>query len=221
MIEVPVNTNQPEAEAELARAMKAFEKPTLQGIVHSAVNTASPEPAPETEIESVEPELTEEVDEGEVEGEGELEVSEGFAAEFEQTFGIKPGEAVELINELQAFRDEQRLMRDWAVSPTEYDQRMAAVREFYSSLPEDGRQQFNNVDGAQAIWKHLVDSGKAKPSKTPTTTRTSRVSKTKATQPKKELLKKSDILKMSEEEYQRNLPKITKAFAEKRVVLDA
>jgi hypothetical protein len=142
-----------------------------------------------------------------------------FAAEFEKYFGVGPEEAVDTVNQLIAFRDEMRLMRTWGVSPQEYDKRMEAVREFYAQLPEDGRDQFNSVEGAVAIWEYLKKTGQAPAEATRKPTQT--VSRIKqATAPRMELIKKSDILRMDDQTYKANLPKITKAFREGRVVDD-
>lgn len=169
--------------------------------------------------------VTEEVTEVPEQTEVETEVSEEeddsspFTQQFEQTFGIKPTEAVELVNSLQAFRDEQTLMRTWGVDPVAYDERMSQVREFYNTLPEKGREQFNTVEGASAIWKHLQETGRAKVStQKKTTTATSRVKRTE--QKPTFDFKRSDITRMPKEEYQRKLPAIVKAFQTGRVLED-
>ena len=231
MIEVPANETNPAAQAELERAMAAFNKPALQGFVTKplALGKEDNDEQVPTEVDEVQQPETEESEQPSVEAtegqeelteENESEVSEGFSAEFEKTFGLKPDEAVNLFNQLQAFRDEQVLMREWKVDPTTYDERMAAVREFYSKLPEDGQQQFNNIEGAKAIWQHLVDSGKVAQKKSPTNVKSARVNKPTAAKKAPPVLKKSEILSMPEDEYKRRLPEINKAYREKRVLND-
>lgn len=145
--------------------------------------------------------------------------SSPFAQQFESTFGVKPQEAVELVNSLQAFRDEQTLMRSWGVDPVTYDERMTQVREFYKTLPEDGREKFNTIEGANAIWTHLQESGRVKEQKkTNKTTATSRV-KRQQQKPTYDF-KRSEITRMPREEYQQKLPAIVKAFQSGRVLDD-
>lgn len=138
-----------------------------------------------------------------------------FVSQFKDTFGVEPQEAIEIINGLQAFRDEMSLMRTWGVSPTEYDSRISKVREFYQTLPEDKQPEFNSVQGAIAIWNHL-NSGQ-------TTTKKAAVKATGGklkTTPKTEQIRKSDVLRMSETDYRANLPRINKAVLEGRFVED-
>lgn len=159
---------------------------------------------PETEEETVYAEETQE------------ENNSPFASQFESTFGIKPNEAIELVNNLQAFRDEQTLMRHWQVDPTAYDERMQKVKEFYNTLPEDGREQFNTVEGATVIWEHLQKTGAVKPpQETNSSSRRSRVSR----QPQKPAYDytRADILSMSDAEYKKQLPRITEAYRNGRV----
>lgn len=161
-------------------------------------------------------------DDGVSENESEEETIEpsAFAAQFESTFGIKPDEAVDLVNSLQAFRDEQTLMRQWQVSPTEYDERMSQVREFYNTLPENGREKFNTVEGANAIWTHLQNIGQAKvptqSSKSSASIPRSRSRQAKPAKPAYDFTAE-EITKMPKDEYQRKLPLITKAFQTGRV----
>lgn len=140
-----------------------------------------------------------------------------FSQEFEQTFGLKPKDAVELVNSLQSFRDEQMLMRQWQVSPDAYDERMEQVREFYNSLPVDGREQFNTVEGAVAIWEHLQKSGQAKaPTTVKRKTANTRVKRAEA-KPLYDFSTK-EIKAMPPKEYQQKLPAIVKAFQSGRVL---
>lgn len=131
-----------------------------------------------------------------------------FAAQFKQAFGIEPAEAIETINSLRAFQEEMSLMRNWGVSPSEYDSRISQVREFYQGLPDDKKPEFNSVQGAIAIWNHLQQTN-------PTQKYTAKVkpgqTKVNKATPKEIVIKKSDVLKMSAEEYKRNLPVIQAA----------
>lgn len=213
----PDNSPSPQASEDLAKALSAFDTPAFEGQATNVLKTNAQAQAaaelpeePEEEVVESESEETEEEDESE---------ESPFAVEFEQEFGMKPTEAIALVQELQGFRQELSLMREWQVQPTEYDARMAQVKEFYSKLPEGEREKFNSPEGAKAIWNHLSKTSEA------TAPKTSRRSSTRSVRsqpqlqaPKQELIKRSDILKMDEQTYMQQLPAITKAFREGRVV---
>lgn len=219
--------NQSEQQAALTQALAAFNTPPIQaaavGAVNSSINktndndstiVASTGEISQPELGEGEGELTEET------GDEQEQLTPEFTQQFEQTFGIKPEEAVTLFNELQSFRDEQKLMRTWGVNASEYDQRMDSVREFYKTLPDEGKEQFNTVEGANAIWEHLVNTQKvAKPTQTKAKQTQGRLKVPQAKKP--ETISKSAILKMTDAEYQKNLPAITRAFADGRVLMDA
>jgi hypothetical protein len=215
MINVHESTTETSANAiseQLNEQLKAFQSPTIKAEVRPNP-IASPANAQQEEQEE-QLEITQEEQEQQEPTTNEFEVA------FENYFGIKPDEALETVNQLVAFRDEMTLMRTWGVSPTEYDKRMEAIKGFYQTLPEEGREQFNSVEGALAIWDHLIKTGQAKPTTTNKTTPSS-FSRTKpSTTPKLDIIKKSEILRMDKATYQANLPRITKAFQEGRVVDD-
>lgn len=213
----PDNTPAPQADAALAQTLAAFDTPPIQGVASNVLkaNAIAAEQAEEPELpEAEEVEEPEQTDVEEPEQDGSA-----FAVEFEQEFGMKPAEAVQLVQELQGFRQELSLMREWQVSPTEYDSRLSQVKEFYGTLPEGERDKFNSPEGAKAIWNHLVKQGQATNERSPNSTRraTRGVRKTTSA-PVQEIIKRSDILSMDEATYQRSLPAITKAFREGRVV---
>lgn len=225
------NTQAPEADAgaraALDAALASFNSaPTIQGTVAGSINTAptaevidSEELSPE--LQQPEQEDEEETDTEETDETEELEPG-AFDQEFSKRFGVKPEEALETINSLLAFRDEMTLMRGWGVSPAEYDSRMTAVKEFYSTLPEDKQPEFNSLEGAKAIWEHLE---KTNPSlskkKSSTASKIGGSKKPASVQPKQTFINKSEILRMSPEEYNKRLPEITLAFKQGRVREDA
>lgn len=202
-----------ESQQALDKAVAAFDQAPQPGKVSSPLSSSIP-----TSIDSVEQEPEEDVEtteEAQEEEETEEKELSPFAEQFKDMFGIEPDEAVSLVNSLASFRDEMTLMREWAVSPVEYDQRISAVKEFYQTLPEDQREQFNNPEGAKAIWQHLEKNQpaqKAKPKRAAST-----FSKPQ-TAPKQEIIKRSEILAMDNATYKANYARITKAFAEGRVV---
>jgi hypothetical protein len=173
----------------------------------------APEPTEATEAEeedASEPEPAEET-----EAEVDETIPSQFAEDFKKSFGIEPQEAVELVNSLSVFKDEMLLMREWGVDPGTYDSRMSQVREFYNTLPEEGKARYNSVDGARAIWEHI---GKNQAVKTKTTVRPGGKSTTPPKPPV--AFKKSEILAMSPADYARKLPQINKAWQEGRVIED-
>lgn len=179
-----------------------------------------PLPAEETDEGNAVPAEDQSQEEETEESETEVEEPTEFGTQFKETFGIEPAEAVELVNSLTAFRDEQTLMRQWQTTPSDYDSRMKAVREFYNTLPEDGRDQFNNVQGAAAIWEHLQTlAPKATADATSPTTAKGRSSKSKTKQTKKPAFDftKTQILTMPKDEYHRKLPAISRAYQTGRV----
>ena len=146
------------------------------------------------------------------------EPSSAFGEQFESTFGMKPDEAVALVNELASFRDEMNLMRSWGVNATEYDSRIAAVREFYNTLPEDSREQFNTPEGAKAIYSHLESTGKVASPNTSKRNRANTSVRQGAKAPAVEFIKRSEILAMNDQQAKANYARISKAYQEGRVI---
>lgn len=216
----PDNTPSPQASDDLTKALAAFDTPAFEvqatNVLKANAQAAAAAELPEAPEEALEEEVVESESEETDEGEGD---ESPFAVEFEQEFGMKPTEAIALVQELQGFRQELSLMREWQVQPTEYDSRMAQVKEFYGKLPEGEREKFNSPEGAKAIWNHLSKTGEATVPKASRRNATRSVRQQPSTQaPKQELIKRSDILKMDEQTYMQQLPAITKAFREGRVV---
>jgi hypothetical protein len=214
----------------LEEQIKAFQAPAIKaqvensqlvsfsqpGITKEKANAEAQETNLETEQEQ--PEVQEQNQEEENSQQEERPATE-FEAAFENYFGLKPEEALDVVNQLMAFRDEMYLMRYWGVSPSEYDQRMQTIKQFFTTLPEEGKAQFNSVEGAIAIWDYLVRTNQATPSRKPIAQ--SSFSRTKPTaSPKPDIIKKSEILRMDKQTYQANLPRIVQAFKEGRVVED-
>jgi hypothetical protein len=222
------NSNNTTVES-LQNALSHFEQPEVLSV---ARNPMRPQPQQELQedetelaeedteldlesLESTETEATEE-EEPEVE-EDEEESSSSFNEQFKEAFGMEPTEAVELVSELQNFRSEMLLMREWGVDPKEYDSRVTAVKEFYNGLPEGKREQFNTPEGVKAIWNHLEKSAPADNKKTKRTRGT--LSKAKGRQ-QPEMLKRSDIIAMDDATYRKNYRKINEAFAQNRIIED-
>ena len=221
------STQAPEADAgeraALDAALSSFSStPVIQGTVTGSVNTApSAEVIDSEEITALEqPESEEEANTEEETEEIDDTEPTNFDLEFSKRFGVPPEEALETVNSLLAFRDEMTLMRNWGVSPADYDARMAAVKEFYKTLPEDKQPEFNSMEGAKAIWQHLEKTSPAAKSTKSTASKIGGSKKPASVQPKQNFIKKSEILKMDKDTYNSRLPEITKAFREGRVLED-
>lgn len=217
----------PEARAALDAALSSFASNTpIMGNVVGSVNSQptaevidSEELTPvleapaETEGEKAE-ESTEETEEST----DEPELS-AFDEEFSKRFGVKPEEAVSTINELLAFKDEMTLMRGWGVTAGEYDSRMAAVKEFYNTLPEDKQPEFNSLEGAKAIWAHLEKTN-PKVKRNSTVSKVGGSKKPATSAPAKPFIKKSEFLSWDADTYRKRLGEYNQAFREGRVIED-
>lgn len=218
---------------DLEQQLASFDVPPTQGTISKPMSASEPteivEEAPEQTndeqpISSEELEAELETEPGESEEstneveETEEEFSPEFSDQFKEAFGVDVNEAREVIDDLQNFKSEMILMREWSVTPYEYDSRMVKVKEFFNSLPEDGREKFNSPEGAKAIWNHISKNNESKV-KTPKRKRGT-LGKSQTTANSPELIKRSHILKMSDSDYQANYRKISKAFAENRVIED-
>lgn len=213
---VPVS----EQQAALDSALASFKAhPTIQ--VETAGNSHLGLPSNlEAQVEPVDDDVQteEETEDQQTETTEEIsEISSEFASQFKQTFGLEPQEAVDTFNSLIAFRDEVRLMAEWNVTPSDYQNRMTQVKEFYNSLPEEGREQFNSVEGAVAIWNHLTKD-QPQQKKTPTVKPVAKTSKASVKPPYD--FKRSEVLRMPEAEYRKNAARIQKAFLAGRIEED-
>lgn len=214
--------NQPapaSAEQSLQAALDAFKStPGSVQATNLLRGNASTVVAEEEPI-NVEPDLAEPQPTEEEPTEETDEPSSEFGEQFKAVFGMDTTEAVSLVNELANFRDEVQLMRQWGVAASEYDSRIGQVKEFYNTLPENSREQFNNPQGAVAIWNHLAQNGKVQ---SPSTSRSGRakssVRSSVSKPPAAEIIKRSDILSMDDNTYRANYARITKAFSEGRVI---
>lgn len=212
MLDQPTTEFAPNAELD---AVLANFQPT-QPIIAEATSTTPGQPS-EMQLQPQEAPVEEtEVESNEEDAGVEDANDPGFVEAFKQHFGVEPQEAIDTFNQLTAFRDEMTLMGQWNLSPTQYQERMGKVREFYETLPEEGKPQFNNVDGAIAIWNHI--SGQQPAQKKTTLSRPSRSASAK--QPAVDVVKKSDVLRMNNKEYVANAARIQKAVLEGRFVED-
>jgi hypothetical protein len=217
------NQPDPVATDALQAALASFKSTPVAGAVVnnpllSTVAITEDEQPVLTEEEEAEVEaVVDEADEADADTEEEETEVTPFAAEFEANFGMKPDEAVTLVNSLVSLRDEMLLMQEWGVAPADYKSRMEQVRTFYQGLPEADREQFNTPEGAKVIWSHLEKTSPNASSVGKKTARGGNVRPSRQQAPK-DLIKRSDILAMDDKTYQANLPRITAAYREGRVL---
>lgn len=160
--------------------------------------------APEAE-DSEEPETEEDKD--------DEDFTAKFEQHFEKTFGMKPDEAVSLVQELVQERLDREvrgqlaeLQQAWGTDESETQQRLEAIREVYNTLSPDKQARFNNVKGAQAIWNRMVSTGKA-----PKVLRGKTATPTKSkTQP---MYTQKQIDDMPLKEYEKQAQRIAYAYA--------
>lgn len=141
-----------------------------------------------------------------------------FEQHFEKTFGMKPEDAVALVQELVQERVDREvrgqlmeLKQAWGTDDNETQQRLEAVREVYNSLSPENQAKFNNVKGAQVIWTRIQASGKAP-----------KVLRGKSSTPSKSkpqaMYTQKQIDAMSIKEYEQNAQRIAYAYANGLVV---
>jgi hypothetical protein len=152
------------------------------------------------------------------------EADKNFNASFEKLFGMPVNDALNLVQELVAFRaqveasggtkalaqmsvarQEEILKTDWQVDQAEFNQRMRAIRAYFNTLPPNKQQALDDVDGAKIIWAKIEGDLKKRSMKaTPSINRSSRATtpQGRINQPK-QLYKMSDLVEMSDDEYRR------------------
>ena len=113
--------------------------------------------------------------EGDTETLPETETSAGFQQEFEQHFGMSVEDAKSLVQELAQERADRQqrtqqqqvelqqrdLATHWGVDEGEVVSRLVVVKQYWDKLPEEKKAQYDNAEGAKAIYAKLVASGKA------------------------------------------------------------
>lgn len=207
-------------QANLTERLEAFRSHTPVSV--TPTNPLQGNLAFEEETEAVLEEALEEEQEAPLEEQEEEtsetdETSPDFSAQFKQEFGIEPQEAKALVDELVNFRHELQVMRTWQVDPVEYDNRMSQVKEFYNSLPEEGREQFNSPEGAIAIWNHLSANAPKQSKKTRSTARSVRP---QASSVPAYDFTRSQVNAMSYAELQKNWTAINQAYIKGRILED-
>ena len=217
-----------EAKEALEKQLNRFkEQGTLTGTVRRSIPSGmqletetsdvslETEPVEEDLVESTE-EVLEDQETTDTQDTEEEDYSQAFATDFKRVFGVEVDEAKALVDDLTAFRQEMALMKHWQVTPTEMNSRINQVKEYFGTLPENQRAEFDSVEGAIAIWDFLQKQNSSQPQSVKRRPRGT-VSQPKP-QTKTVVYKESDIRKMSREEYARNYQEITKAYLENRVV---
>lgn len=136
-----------------------------------------------------------------------------FQAHFEKTFGLKPDEAVALVQELVAEREERKVQGQlnelraiWGgIDDESLYQRLETVREVYNSLTPENQMKFNSPKGAATIWKRLEMQGK--------TPKTLQRSKSQSSVKPTFMYTQQQIDAMPASEYRKQADKIAAAYA--------
>jgi len=129
--------------------------------------------APSNEVTNEDADLDAILSEMDTEGEQPTEDDDTgytkYRERLEQDLGMPLAEAKALIEELVAER-QQRTVREmhselashWGVGTKDVEQRLVEVKKLWDKLPADKQAQYDNVQGAIAIWARLEASGKVK-----------------------------------------------------------
>ncbi|MBD2200155.1 MULTISPECIES: hypothetical protein [Calothrix] len=138
-----------------------------------------------------------------------------FNEQFKQYAGVDFKEAVNMVQELQAFKQQQTvnsqlntLKQEWGVDDKEVTQRLELIRERFVKYPPQLQAQLDNPEGAKLIWAKLEQERQV--SSVPQLDRGRRTTPGSNT---KYLFSKSQIDKMSDSEYRQNANKIMYAYA--------
>ena len=147
--------------------------------------------------------------------------AEAFKKQFTKVFGVAPEVAAQQFNELAAYRAQQSAQQQltaikqaWGVSDQEAASRLKEVTTRFNQYPKELQEKLDNVEGAQLIWAKLQQErqGQQTNNKTPTLDRsTSAQATSKVGQP--QMVKQSDIAKLSPQEYAANADKIAILYA--------
>jgi hypothetical protein len=112
--------------------------------------------------------------------------------------------------EVEAANEVTTLQRSWGVDAAEYETRMTAVRAAFQKLPEAMQDALDNPQGAQMIWA-MVSQGAPTKASVPTVEKSSGA-KTQSSG-KTHMFTQSEINRMSDADYTKNIKAIEQAYA--------
>lgn len=140
-----------------------------------------------------------------------------FSEDFKKFTGLELDKAVELIGELQTYKQQQvidtqkrQLETAWGVSGSEFDARLAQVQERFTKYPPELQARLDNPEGAQLIWAKIQQEQVAK-SNSKKVPQLQKGSKATA-QSSKYLFTRQQIAQMNNAEYTKNAQKIAYAY---------
>lgn len=112
--------------------------------------------------------------------------------------------------EVDAANEVAALQKSWGVDATEYETRMTAVRAAFQKLPEAMQDALDNPQGAQMIWA-MVSQGSPSKVAVPVSEKSSG-SKSQSSG-KTHMFTQSEINRMSDADYNRNIKAIEQAYS--------
>jgi hypothetical protein len=149
---------------------------------------------------------------------------------LEKRFGLSIDEIIDVLNGADAVvretaveKQERELREFWGEDA--YEANMSAVAERFAKLPPELQEKYDNVEGAKLLWALVQQEQNAKNQRKATpqrdTVRFIKGGKQATGQgAAANTFKMSELLEMSQAEYQKNLSVIEQAFKDNRVIND-
>lgn len=139
-----------------------------------------------------------------------------FSEDFKKFTGLELNKAVELINELQSYKQQQlidnqrnQLQTAWGIAGKDFDTRLQQVQERFAKYPPELQVRLDNPEGAQLIWAKIQQEQTSKQKQIPQLQKGSKSTAAKSNH----LFTRQQISKMSDSEYSANAAKIAYAYA--------
>lgn len=154
-----------------------------------------------------------------------------FAADFQQYLGFSVDELRAGIQEMQQMRQhfsqveinarvqrqQQELSEAWGISGDDLNDRLDIVRERFSKLPPEMQSRLDNPEGAKLIWARLQQEEQQ--TGIPVFQRSTGLGMSNAGKPKPQFTR-SQIQRLSPQQYERYAPQILQAYQQGLVVDD-
>jgi hypothetical protein len=112
--------------------------------------------------------------------------------------------------EVEAANEVVALQKSWGVDSAEYETRMTAVRAAFQKLPEAMQDALDNTQGAQMIWA-MIQQGSPAKAAVPAVEKSSGAKAQSSG--KTHMFTQSEINRMSDADYAKNIKAIEQAYA--------